>query len=195
MARRRTTTAIKPGLTLAKSFNISVIIHMLPLLLLLGAMPNCIGCGQGGGGSGQEEEQKKQGNSAGNPDTREIKEKRKEIEVDVVNVPVQKGEEQLAYEAAKEKQEKCEPFFGGIGIVYNPWDGTIQKVYKYYPAWSAGLLEGDKLINVGEIRGPVGTDITVKYSRNGTTKEIKMKRGRICVEDAMKEAQPKEVAP
>lgn len=198
MAKRRTTTATKPGLTLAKSFNLSLIVHMLPLLLLLGALPNCVGCGQGGGGGNAEEEQKKQDgkpSNPGDPDDRQIKDKDQTVEVEITNTPVEKGEEQIAYEAAQKRHEECEPYFGGIGIIYNQWDGSIQKVYKYYPAWSAGLKEGDKIINVGQIRGEVGTDATVKYSRDGVVTEMKIKRGRICLEDALKENQPKEVSP
>jgi hypothetical protein len=195
MVKRQTTTGT--SITLKKSFNISFILHLLPFLLLLGAMPNCIGCGHGGGGGSAQEEEKKQSKNPanpGDPDTRQIKDK-DPVEVAIVNTPVQKGEEQLAYEAAQKRHEECKPFFGGIGISYGPFDGTIQKVYKYYPAWSAGIKEGDKIINLGEIRGEVGTEVTVIYSRNGSITQLKMKRGRICVEDALKEALPKEIVP
>lgn len=189
MVKRRTITATNPVITLAKSFNISLVLHMLPLLLLI-SIPSCIGCGGGsaGGDGGMQERKKEEKKKASHQgEEQQIKEKDPEVvEIKIVRVKIRKNEAELAYEAALRKQEKCKPFFGGIGITFDGFSGTVQKVYKYYPAWAAGILEGDMISNVKDIKGEVGTEVIVKYSRKGTKMESNIKRGRICLEDTKK---------
>lgn len=184
------------GMTLKKSLGISTILHMLPLLLMI-SLPGCIpGCGGGGGGNADKQTEDKNKQAAEPTEEREIKEKNQEVEVEIVNrPPPEKSEEQIAYEAAQKKQEECKPFFGGVGIQIDPRTNAILKVYKYYPAWSIGLKEGDIILNFSEIMGEPGTEVTIRYIRNGEHLEVKAKRGRICLEDAVKEMQPKSREP
>lgn len=185
----------EPGLTFKKSLGISTFIHILPLLFML-TIPSCIpGCGGVGGGNADKETEEKNKQAAEPTEQREIKEKNQEVEVEIINRPIPKSEEQIAYEAAQKKQEECKPFFGGVGIQIDPRTNAIMKVYKYYPAWSIGLKEGDIILNFSEIMGEPGTEVTIRYIRNGEHLEVKVKRGRICLEDAVKEMKPKSREP
>lgn len=188
MSKKRTKKQKKieeTGITIRKSFKISFFLHILPILIMLFSLPSCMGCdGFGGGGGGQDKKQEKQADKPNSTEKEEIKEK-EPVEVKLVSVQVQKSEEQLAYEAAVKKHEECKNYFGGIGITFEPFGGKIQKVYKYYPAWSAGLQDGDVLKDFNGVRGPIGTEVLIKYTRDGKTTEVKIKRGRICLEDAV----------
>jgi hypothetical protein len=182
--KKRLPASPKPPINLEKSSSISLFAHILVLWIAFG-MPTGCNSGKCGSGSGDHK-----GGGVASHDDRGIKEKKLDpIKVEISNRHIEKGGEQKAYEAAQKKHEECKPFFGGIGITYAVYDETILNVYKYYPAWSVGLMIGDHITmeDYLKIKGEVGTELTLPYVRDGVKYEVTIRRGRICLEDSIKE--------
>lgn len=84
--------------------------------------------------------------------------------------------------------DQCAEFFGGIGITQStpqnqygfPIEPTVTEVHKGYPAEKAGIQVGDILMNSEEIRGEIGTTVTVPVMRNGQIITFKIIRDKIC---------------
>lgn len=84
--------------------------------------------------------------------------------------------------------DDCDDFFGGIGITQsgqrdlygNQVEMIVTEVHHGYPAEKAGIQVGDSLTSSEEIRGEIGTPITVYASRNGQTLTFNMIRDKIC---------------
>src|SRR5271166_5008632 len=88
------------------------------------------------------------------------------------------------------KASSCKQFFGGIGVLYGNGEGEVQTVYRGYPAYDAGIMEGDIILNAGQIRGEVGTSVVVNILRGSLNLQIEMTRAKICLDDAIKELRP-----
>lgn len=84
--------------------------------------------------------------------------------------------------------DDCTEFFGGIGITQsgrrdqfgNQLEMIVTDVHRGYPAEKAGIQVGDNLTSSEEIRGEIGTPITVYATRNGETLTFNMIRDKIC---------------
>jgi len=93
----------------------------------------------------------------------------------------------LVTEPAKmvHENDDCKRWFGGIGITVtnlNALGVEILKVHHGYPAERAGLMAGDVIIHVSdrEIRGEVGTEVTLTVLRSGAPIMFTMLRDKIC---------------
>lgn len=124
------------------------------------------------GGSGEEEGEK--GKSK----------KPEYTEVDILPPPVEEeavtaeGDLEALKKIAPHAGDKCASFFGGIGIQESSF--AIVTVYPGYPADRAGILPGDEVLSTNEIRGEVGTPVTVVVIRNGVRIEFHLIRDKIC---------------
>lgn len=97
-------------------------------------------------------------------------------------------------------QQNLQGEFGGIGIslVAANADGTggkVDNVYKDNPAAKAGVQIGDVFVKIGDkevmtakldeivklVRGPVGSEISVTFARNGKPFVVKLKRDTIRI--------------
>ena len=76
----------------------------------------------------------------------------------------------------------CKNFYYGIGITTTPSGNKVARVYRGYPAWEAGLLAGDTIIEpeISKIRGTKGTLVRIKIFRNGEVIILDMTRAQIC---------------
>jgi carboxyl-terminal processing protease len=79
-------------------------------------------------------------------------------------------------------------FYGGVGMLIEEQEGSIviSKVYPHTPAEEAGIIEGDKIIQVdtastrgwridqvsSKLKGEPGTKVTAKFARPGYTEPI-----------------------
>ncbi len=79
------------------------------------------------------------------------------------------------------EEKDCEDWFGGVGITHSFRE--IIKVNKGYPAEKAGVKVGDIILNEEELRGEVGTEVTMLIIRDGDPLEFTFERGKICTED------------
>lgn len=155
---------------------ISIVLHSLFCLSLL----DFKGCtGNKGGGKGEEQSQTNSGGS--NSDDKILEKEEKPAEV----VIYKKADVNKA--KPKPLDENCEPYFGGIGVEFNYQTATIDKVYKNYPAYYAGLSVGDVIISpdVDQVKGKVGTEVNLSFLRNGSTYSVTLIRARICLDRKM----------
>jgi len=156
---------------LKSSFRVSLILHALFILLLVG-VPGC-------GGKGGE---KTQGKGQGSPNQDHIVEK--PIDVKLIDIPKDKGV--AVKRKIKYTKRKCgdKNWFGGLGIemlLNDKLEYIAGHVYKGYPADKAGLQDGDVLLNYMEFRGQPGTPVTIHYMRNGQEMAVDTIREKICV--------------
>lgn len=87
------------------------------------------------------------------------------------------------YRSEQKNQSKCLYSFGGIGVTFEGFgDRTISEIHKGYPAYRAGLRVGDRILNTGNVRGPVGSQITITFEREGVIYDVDLVRDKICVE-------------
>jgi hypothetical protein len=75
--------------------------------------------------------------------------------------------------------EPCLEYFGGIGVYHDGW-GVITNVIPNYPAARAGMQVGDRVIDMVNVVGEVGTSVTLTFIRNNVSNTITVKRERIC---------------
>lgn len=89
--------------------------------------------------------------------------------------------------------QTCAHSFGGIGAdgvrLYNG-SVRVKRIYNNYPADAAGLQVDDTVLNWDDIKGVVGTPVTIEVYRNGITFQVTVVRGKICLEDIVKEIKP-----
>lgn len=84
--------------------------------------------------------------------------------------------------------DKCVKFFGGIGVTWNAVDNgeefvKITYVGHGYPADLVGMKVGDVLLNHAEMRGQIGTPVTIRFvDAMGTVKVVQTFRDKICEE-------------
>ena len=180
---------VKQPLTIKKAFRASFIIHFIFFWLMLGMPLGCVpGCGGGGGkGNSKEQQKKKEGMNDPNPQER-IKEKDiTPTEIDLVYTkPHEKTKAEIQQEVWKQHIEECPHYFGGVGIEWGS-SGVVQICYRGYPAYEAGIRAGDYILNDEPIRGEIGTSIEIRYLRDGIEHTVTVIRGKICLEDAVKE--------
>lgn len=81
-------------------------------------------------------------------------------------------------ESSKDGEMKCSKFFGGIGIIHSGL--IVSKVIKGYPAYIAGIQEGDYLINPDSILGEVGTKVFIQTMRGDKIISYNLIRAKIC---------------
>lgn len=87
--------------------------------------------------------------------------------------------------------EDCgENFYGGVGIEHSWDDSGVRLVVPGYPAAKAGIQVGDKILNSQDLRGEIGTEVTIIYERNGVVTTVKTKRGKICTAKVAAEPTP-----
>lgn len=70
--------------------------------------------------------------------------------------------------------------FGGIGIQHDIRTMEIIDVPSGYPAALAGIRVGDILLNPQDIRGEIGTPVTVYIGRGGELLTFQLIRDKIC---------------
>jgi hypothetical protein len=144
---------------------LSIILHLAFLASLKG---------RGGGGFGD-----------GNGDGRKIVPKSSE--------PIEVTSGDLGFREPRKKKKidpKCKEFYGGIGVEYShAWgvseDGgiTVDRVPVGYPAYDAGIKPGDVIYTTEEVRGEVGTQITIKVMHaDKSVENITMTRAKICLD-------------
>lgn len=80
----------------------------------------------------------------------------------------------------------CKNYYGGIGvdIDYSPRGQMVTSVHPGYPAEALGIVVGDYIgITKGgnDIRGEIGTEITLYILREGSVLTKTTKRAKICI--------------
>ena len=171
-------------MTFKKALRLSIIMHIM-FFLLAGGIHGC-GKGQGkgkGNGDGTEETDK---GGAGDSDGKKIEDISKPEVTEVILIERKTpmpSMEQLQKQEHERKLAQCKDSFGGIGVTHDPMTGTITTAHKFYPAWEAGIRDGDRLVNPERLRGKIGTSVTVTLIRNGETLTFNLIRGKICVQD------------
>lgn len=163
------------------AMKISSLGHIIVFVLLFASMPKS--CHRGGDGDSEKKKQQKH--------EKHKEEKNEEI----LDKPSQKPMEvQLIEETGEQRAKRvelsrrkaiaeCEPHFGGIGIEHTVW-GQVGKVYQYYPGYDAGLKPGDEIVSpMQDIKGAIGTSVTITYKRAGILNTVTVTRGRICTKD------------
>lgn len=167
---------------------VSLAIHAL----LAGALLIAHMGGSGNGGSGDEAKEQAKEEGKTDKDESEIipKEKKAPLQVEIVE-----NESGLTKKKPKPKHadDKCPDFFGGIGVQYsNIEPGLVINVPSGYPAEDAGIRAGDRIIapQLGQIRGEVGTEITVTYISSDGDHTVTMVRDKICIDKKTERAFP-----
>jgi hypothetical protein len=170
-----------------RSFLSSAIIHGILLALLIASQS----LSSTGEGDSEDQGDKGKGGYPEQPIIAEIIDKpveTKDNDPEELTAPPDKDGIEAPMEPTH-LDESCPEFFGGIGIlqmyVYTPPNTGyfIQQVYRRYPAWYAGVQEGDKLLNHSEIRGPIGSKFILMLERNGVRLDIPIIRDKICTEE------------
>lgn len=128
-----------------------------------------------------------------NSDTKNKKQAAKSIEVQVIeNQEKTPSEETLVLEKDKpgenknsSKNDKCDSYYGGIGVQQDILTLKLLKVYSGYAADRAGLRAGDIIQSIAgeEIKGEIGTTLSLRVIRNSTEFTITIVREKICYED------------
>lgn len=167
-------------MNLKRSFYFSFALHMIPLLLLIFLF-------HGGGKSDKKGDQ--EGGQQNPQDFTSIipMDKPKE-DIEMSLVAPKEGDIVVKAQPTPEPSATptpCNRWYGGIGIEYGRFDGTVGKVPRGYPAAEAGIEVGDIVLPVDEpdIRGPVGTPVKVYVIRGDYRREMTLIRGKICEED------------
>lgn len=151
-----------------KSLFASIALHLIPVFILL--LLN------GSGGLGGKE---KEGSLGANGKDEHITEK-PPVEVDVVAVSGTGKEKKK--QSKNQKESKCETYFGGIGVVFNPLSRIVLQVPEGYPAYEIGIRPGDMILSDNEISGKIGTEVTVILQRGDDQYRAVMIREKICTE-------------
>jgi len=164
---------------LKKGVRWSLLVHATLLILLASRFGMDPSAGDKKGGS-EGEESDKQGLE-------------QSIEVEIVDPPSQDHDTQISMIEADDigktphASDECKEFYGGIGIhqMYTTYeDGTdrvvVFEVHPGYPAHRAGIEPGDALLNSGEIRGEIGTPVTVHTLKKGKPVTYSLIRDKIC---------------
>lgn len=160
-------------MTKSRYFLASTLLHCLPLLLILFIGP---------GGDGGEYRY------GGNDETTgDIIAKSVDVEI-VMSVDKEGTEKKEKKKPSKGELTECieDRWYGGIGIMQNFMDNSLISVAPGYPAFKAGLLVGDVILETSEpdIRGEPGTLLSLKVHRpsTGDTFVVNMRRDRICID-------------
>ncbi len=160
-----------------RSLTLSLVLHVSPLLLMLFLT---------GGGSGDG------GRSGDNSQIIPKLAKDEPVEIEIVKTDgfIQKKKPVVPHE-----KDSCKDFFGGIGIetrlqiTHGGYSNAINKVYSNYPADISGLQVGDIIVSNNDIRGEVGTEVSLIILRDGANMQVKMIRDKICIEKPIKETE------
>ena len=171
--------------TFKRSFQLSLAIHLLPILLL------ARGCGGMDGGNGDKD--KGAGKEQGSKDKiaeKMVKDKAKPKTIEVTLVHL-KHPKQPPKPKAKHADKECPSgkFYGGLGIYeLGTTNGLtiVENAVKGYPGADIGLEFGDIILSPpqDQIKGEVGTEVTliVKKNKNGDIKTYRVIRDKICLE-------------
>lgn len=167
-------------MTVNKALKISLFAHVITFVLL-GGFPK--GCHRGGSGD-SEKQSKEQAQHKQEEKTEQILDKPSEKATEITIIEETGEQRAKRVEVARRKAiAECTPFFGGIGIEHSQF-GVIGRVYEYYPAYDAGLKAGDIILSrISDIKGEIGTPVTITYKRGETINTVTFKRGRICTKD------------
>lgn len=162
-------------MNLKQSFSISLVLHAFILLHIMSSPTK-------GGPQGNPSGDSKVENKLNKDDLSGKNIVERPTEVTLIEQPKQQ-DKGPGKKPKHTKATNCKQFFGGIGVLYVNTEGEVQTVYRGYPASEAGILEGDIILNAGQIRGDVGTPITVSILRGSLNLDIEMTRAKICLED------------
>lgn len=93
----------------------------------------------------------------------------------------------IALKPSPAPEQNCQDYFGGIGITHE-WQwrrqeyARITQVVPGYPAWNAGLKVGDRIdILTTEIKGDIGTQVSVSVIKGGEPQVMTFTRAKICL--------------
>ena len=174
----------------------SLTVHSILLVLLAGGFSlNLPGCNP----KGQEQAQ-----AEGGPEEQKVAEQEQAnepIEVTITERIIPKPAEAETVEAPQEldmdgllaemhNAQDCPDFFGGIGITqkyvtnsdFTRGHYEVAEVHPGYPAERSGILVGDEIhSNTREIRGEIGTNVTVLIVRRGELLTFNLVREKICI--------------
>jgi hypothetical protein len=163
-------------MSIRKSFAISLFIHGA----LLYAMGLNFNKAQGfpGGNSDAKQDNKAVKDSL---DGKQIVEKPTEVTLVEQPKPEVKGPGKKV--PKHKKMTTCKQSFGGVGILYANHEGEVEIAYTGYPAANAGIMTGDIILNAGEIRGPIGSLVTINVLRGSLNLNFEVTRAKICLND------------
>lgn len=149
---------------------VSLLIHILLLALLVIG-----GHGKGNGDTDKKNKGKGEEQSTLVPNGDKPKDD-SSVEVDIIKAIPKNSNAPKAPECTPEKS------YGGIGIVLNFFENSIDECPEYYPAFKAGLRKGDIILGQDEIRGEPGTQITISVKRQSEILTFTVTREKICTE-------------
>lgn len=130
------------------------------------------------------------------------------ITAEIVAPPKSKESETSIQKVEKEEEamlpvpshltDECKDFFGGIGITNkmvpnyatNRYDAVVSEIFPGYPASKSGIQINDVLLDPDNIRGEIGTHVSVPVLRNGEPITFDLIRDKICTEAQSKGANP-----
>ena len=72
-----------------------------------------------------------------------------------------------------------EDFYFGIGMVHMPFTGEVIEVPESYPAFKAGIRQGDKVVDFYNLPGGDGI-IHVTFQRGQVQKSLRIRKEKIC---------------
>lgn len=156
-----------------KPLSLSLVLHGLLCLLMVGSLPQ--GCGTGSGDD-KEEHSEAQKRSAEGSDNTTLSESEGEKQ-DTVSIDILSREEAEAII----REIKCDKWFGGIGISHDYFN-VVHEAPEWYPAYQAGIRVDDRILSK-VTRGEVGSLLNVIVSRHGSVLTFNVKRGKICYEE------------
>jgi len=157
----------------SRYFLASTLFHCLPLLLIFFI---------GAGGDGGEHSYGGNTETTGNIIAKSV-----DVEI-VMSVDEDGIEKKEKKKPSKGELTECieDRWYGGIGITQNFMDNSLLSVAPGYPAFKAGLLIGDIILETSEpdIRGEPGTLLSLKIHRpsTGETLLVNLRRDRICID-------------
>lgn len=149
---------------------LSLLLHASLFGLLAVKMPGCEQQGEGEGANGKDK-----------PISIIAKIDNEPINVEMIELPLEKKKAVPAYQKATHKDKPCSLFYGGIGITTS--GNYVTEVYPGYPADKAGFRAGMTILNSESIRGEIGTIIAVQIQEPQGVRVMELVRDKICYED------------
>jgi hypothetical protein len=114
------------------------------------------------------------------------------FQIKSLQLPVDKPVSIHSYQKAVHRNAPCRNYYGGIGILMDWSDQTmelVKVVYEGYPAYYAGVKPGMRVSSPdGDIKGEVGTEVNVIIRDGNSERMVRMVRDKICLD--VPEAKP-----
>ena len=155
---------------------LSVLVHVV-LLVVLSKRG-----GEGDGGGAKQKQSSVKVTILDKPSEQDVKQKQIPPPVNKSKVIVKKKKKNPPKQ--KYVEHKCDVWYGGVGITHVS-DGSqvVNYVGVGYPADRAGILPGDLVTNIQDLRGTPGTYVTVKILRGTKALSFYLVREKICTQD------------